>query len=340
VLDLLHPCRHFRLASAVDDHGPFRPEAAGGTDAVHGGVAAADNRHVPPLDDRRGGKRVAAGLHQVDPGEEFVGRVDPFQVLPRDIQHDRQTGAVGDEDGVEIGAQLLQGEGLADDDVAVDAHPELHQTLNLRIDDFLGEAEFGDAVTQNAAGIVQRLEHRDPVAGPGQFPGRGQAGRTGTDNRHRPAACLRQGCGRQLRPIGHGPVGHEPLQVADGHRFTLDAAHASGFALGLLGADPAADRRQGVVTLENAGRQRQVFRCQGVQHLGNRDPHRTAVHAGAVLALDAAFRLLHRFSEAQAGVDLLEIATAHGCIKFGHVYPGDCQALLHGQIVSHWQPPA
>ena len=46
-------------------------------------------------------------------------------------------------------------------------------------------------------------------------------------------------------PVG-GPVGHKPLNAADGDGLALDAPDALALALGLLGADPARDGGQGV----------------------------------------------------------------------------------------------
>ena len=67
------------------------------------------------------------GAHQVDAGEVLVGGVDAVEVLAGDVQEDRQAGAVGDEDGVEafFGEQLVDGVGLADDDVALDLDAHL-----------------------------------------------------------------------------------------------------------------------------------------------------------------------------------------------------------------------
>src|SRR6185369_15200908 len=123
------------LAAAIDDHCPFGAETAGGADAVHGGIAPANDCHIPAPDDRGCGGRVATGFHQVNPGEEFVGRIDSFEVLPRDVEHGRQAGAVCNEDRVKIFPQLVQGEGLADDDIAVDDNAELNQAGNFHVDD-------------------------------------------------------------------------------------------------------------------------------------------------------------------------------------------------------------
>ena len=91
--------------------------------------------------------RIAPGFHQVDPGQQLVGGIEPFQVLAGDVEHGRQTGAVGDEDRVEFVRELVEGQGLADDHVALDRHPQLDQPGHLGIDDLLGQTELGDAIT-------------------------------------------------------------------------------------------------------------------------------------------------------------------------------------------------
>ena len=95
-------------------------QAPGGAGRIHGGIAAADDDHLFALDLRQRGLVVLqVGLHQVDPGEELVGRQDAEHVLAGHIHEARQTGAGADEDLPEAGPlQGLQGRGLADDEVA------------------------------------------------------------------------------------------------------------------------------------------------------------------------------------------------------------------------------
>ena len=134
-----------------------------------------------------GGPGVSAsgfvGAHQVDAGEVLVGRVDALEVLARDVHEDRQAGAVGDEDRVELLAQLGQGVGPADDRVA--ARSSRRPPRGGRppaCDDLLGQAELGDAVDEHAARLVEGLEDGDVVAALGQLAGGGQAGRAGADD--------------------------------------------------------------------------------------------------------------------------------------------------------------
>ena len=79
----------------------------------------------------------------------------------------------------------------------------------------------------------------------------GQSGRSGADDRPRvcrSAVGTRAGTDR-LTP---GPVGHEPFQLADGHRAVRRAAAAAFFAR--LGANAAQHGRQGDVLLDRGDR--------------------------------------------------------------------------------------
>ena len=122
VVDFLGAGRHFLAGAAIDDHGGLGAQAFGGAGGVHGDVAAADDGDALALEHRGVGPRELVGGHQVHAGEILVGGIDALEVLARHIHEDRQAGAVGDEDGVELLAQFRQGVGAADDDVADDLH--------------------------------------------------------------------------------------------------------------------------------------------------------------------------------------------------------------------------
>ena len=77
--------------------------------------------------------------------------------------------------------------------------------------------------------------------------------------------------------------------MATGSPFTPHDALC--LALGFLGTDPAADRREGVVPPQDPGGRGELSGGQGGDELGDGDPHRAPGHAGTVLALDAALRL-------------------------------------------------
>ena len=116
--------RQLVLAAAVDDDGLLGAQAQRRPDGVHGHVAAADDDDALAVQDRRV-RVLAEGAHQVDAGEVLVGRVDALEVLAGDVHEHGQAGADGDEDGVEVLAQLAQRPGLADDGVDLDLDAQL-----------------------------------------------------------------------------------------------------------------------------------------------------------------------------------------------------------------------
>ena len=93
---------------------------------------------------------------------------------------------------------------------------------------------------------MKGLEHGDCVSPMRQLAGGGQAGRPRADDGHAPPGRDRVG-GIEKRRVAQGPVGHEALEVADGHRSAGLGPQADLFALALLRADPPGDAGQGVV---------------------------------------------------------------------------------------------
>ena len=98
--------------------------------------------------------------------------------------------------------------GLADDAVEPSSTPRLEHVLDLGGDDRLGQAELGDAVGEDAAGLVQRLEDRDRVAASAPGRRRRQAGRAGAD--HGDAAAV----GRPPLPAWFSPFSPTSASVA------------------------------------------------------------------------------------------------------------------------------
>ena len=103
VVQLLDAGGHLRLGAPVDDR-DVAAEPARGTRRVHRGVATADDQHLLALGVRQRRLVVLAqALHEVDPGEELVGRHHVEQVLTGDVHETRQAGARPDEDPPEPG---------------------------------------------------------------------------------------------------------------------------------------------------------------------------------------------------------------------------------------------
>ena len=123
--------------------------------------------------------RLPVAAHQVDAGEKLVGRKHAVERLAGDAGELRRSRAGGDEGRsvAHLAEQLRDGEQLADDRIEPDLDAQLLQVLDLRVDDDVGQAELGDAVFQDSAGHVQRLEDGDLHAVARQFAGAGQARR-------------------------------------------------------------------------------------------------------------------------------------------------------------------
>ena len=238
LLDLLGCGRHLRPGAAVEDEDLLRTRADGRPDGIH--------RDVPAADD---GDPVAEGdlLAQVDPFEVIDPVDDPLELLARYVELAGEDGPAADEDGVVLLPELLERDILPDRGVEVDLHPQLLDHLDLRLENVLGEAVFGDAHGEPAAGHGQGLEDVDVVAFDRQVVRRGEPRGTGADDGDLlPLLLLDRGDEPGL--FLEVEVGHKLLQVHDVDRFI----HLSALACRLAGvvADPSADDGKGVVPLD------------------------------------------------------------------------------------------
>ena len=318
MLHLLGTGGELGLGAAVNDvH--VGAQTAGAPGGVHSHVAAAHYRHLLALEGHDGGiGALLVGLHQVDAGEELVGGVHTLEVLAGDVHEHGQARAGTDEHGLEalLLHELVDGDGPTDDHVCLDLHAQRLEPVHFLLDNGLGQTELGDAVHQHAAGQMQGLVHGDLVSLPGQVAGTGQAGGAGPDDGHLMA--VGGGTHGLLGGVGVVPVGHKPLQAADAHALGLDAAHALGFALRLLGADPAADGGQGAVLSNDlVGGLEIALRHLG-DELGNMDLHRAAGHAGHVLAAEAPLGLVDGLLPGVAQGHLFKVAGPDHRVLVGH----------------------
>jgi len=317
VVDFFEPGRHLDLGAAVNDIHFLRTQALGAAGRVHRDIAAADDRHPAADLDRRVAVGELVRLHQVDTGQELIGRVDAVQVLARDAHEGRQAGACADKDRFKsVREQVVEREDTADDHVRLDLDAILAQRVDLLLDQRLRQTKFGNAIHQHAAGDMECLENGDLVTQLGQVAGTGQAGRTGADDRHLAAV----GTGPQHRAgarllgvrldLGHMPVGREPLEPADADGLALLAADAQCLALRLLRTDAAADGRQAVRLDDLLVGALEIALGQQHDELGNGDIDRAARDTGAVLAVQAAGRLLDGLLLIVAERDFGEILVA------------------------------
>ena len=215
--------------------------------------------------------------------------------------------AGADEHGLEAHLeQLVDGQHPADDHVGHHMDALGLQLGDLVGHDGLGQTELGDTVHQHAAGSMQGLENGHVIALLGQVAGAGQTGRAGTDHGHLLAVGLR--LGGHLVDVLPIPVGHEPLQTADGHRLALHAADALALALALLGAHTAGQGRQGIGGGDDLVGSLEVALGYLMNKLGDAHIDGAALDALGVFAVQAAACLFlgHLFGIAQC--NFFEIA--------------------------------
>ena len=332
VFDLLFPGRQLSHAAAVDDVDGVGTQAQGAAGGVHGNVAAADDGDL--LADADGG--LAGGqicLHQVGAGQELVGGVHTLQALAGDAHEAGQTGTGTHEDSLiaVLAHQLVDGQDLADDHVALEVHAHLLQAVDLLLDDGLGQTELRNAVHQHTACHMQGLVHSDLVAQLCQVACGGQTGRACTDDGDLVAVGFgHDGSGVDVLTV---PVGHEALQAADAHRLVLDAAGALAFALALLRADTAADGGQGRGAVDDLIRGLKVALGHMADEFRNVDADRAAGLAGLVLAVHTALCLVHSHLGGVAQRNFLKVLVADVGVLGGH------GALFRVHIESHLTLP-
>src|SRR6266511_2067010 len=278
VADLLDAGRRLRLGAAVHAADGGRAEPLRDAQAVHRGVAGADDGDALADGDGRVFEREDVAAHEVHAGEELVRRVDLARVLAGDPDERRGARADAEEHGV--------------------------VALLFAVDDLAREAEGRDAVLEHAAHHVERLVDRHVGAELHEVGGGGEAGGAGAADRDL-AELLREARGRgglRLRVVAD-----EALEAADADRLDLLADHALRLALRFLRADAAADRGEGVRLLDDLESAVEVADRDVLDERRDVDRHRAAGHAGRLRALDAALRLADGLLEGVPEVHLLEV---------------------------------
>ena len=186
--DLLRARGHFGLGAAVDDGDLLRAQAPCGARAVKGGRAAAHD-HQPA--------RHEAVLIQPDAAQEAQPAFHLRQGFAGDAQLARLLVAAGDVDGLVAFAQIVQGHVAAHGHAQVNLHARLFNGVNLLEQHAVGQAVFGDAPVEHAAGHLLGLVDVHLMAQLGQVVGAGEAGGTRADDGH----ALARGLERDF--VGH-----------------------------------------------------------------------------------------------------------------------------------------
>ena len=175
--------RRLRQDLELRDRDRALPER--GADAVGAGVAAADHDHVLAFgQDRRDVALRLAGDAAVLLRQEVHGEMDAVEIAAGHGEIARLLGAAGEQHGVIVALELLDGEIAADVDVAMEGDAFGLHLLDAALDDVFLHLEVGDAVAQQAAGLGVLLVDMHVVAGARELLRGGEAGGTRADDRH------------------------------------------------------------------------------------------------------------------------------------------------------------
>mmetsp|Transcript_10091 Transcript_10091/g.29727 ORF Transcript_10091/g.29727 Transcript_10091/m.29727 type:complete len:359 (+) Transcript_10091:697-1773(+) len=216
--------------------------AQGGADAVRARVAAADDHDVLPLGVHLLARPVALELALpvceecvLVLAKELHGEMDSGELSARDLEVVGHGGAHGEEHGVVFLAQVL----------GLDVHAHLHPALEgdaLRLEDveaplhaILLKLHVGDAVHEQAAGLLVALVDRHRVALAVEHVRRRETRRARAHHRHLLARPRLRGL-RHDPALAEGLVDDGVLHILDGHGGVDEPGDAGTLAGG--GTDP------------------------------------------------------------------------------------------------------
>ena len=227
---------------------------------------------------------------------------------------------------------LLDGEQAADQRIAFELDAEVAQLLDLGVDDVVRQAEVGNAVLQHPARGVEGFVDDDFTPCLGHVRGARHSGRPRADDADLVAGRLDV---RNVLPaLGDRHVADEALEPSDGDRLQRVAHRAHAFALVLLRAHSAADRRQQVGVGDDVVSAVIVLLGDFLDEGRDVDADRAPAHAGFVGALHASLGFALRILQAIAAGDLLEVLCPDQWVLFGHRRPllwnGADRLLLRG----------
>ena len=191
---------------------------------VDGHVAAADHHHALAQFDLEA---------QIDVDQKIDAVVDAGQVRAGNIQFAALVEPGGQQNRIELGAQIGEGDVAPQRDAGVQRNAHGQNVVHFHLDDFARQAELRNAQVEHSAGDRRGLEDLDRVAQQSQVVRAGEAADARADNGDPLAALDRR---RQLlarRIVPHAQVmaiGGVALQRADGDGLVDLAAPAVVFA--------------------------------------------------------------------------------------------------------------
>ena len=201
-----------------------------GAQAVGSRVPAADDDDVPALgvDERRIGDRVPLAAPILE-RQEVHGEVDPAKLAARHLEIARRARPSGEQDGVELPAQIGDRYLATDVRVGCELDPFGRELLEPAVEDSLLHLELRDPVAQEPADPIVPLEDRDPMTGAPELLGRREAGGTRADHGHALVRLDHRGLGRDPALL-EGMVDDRQLDRLDGHGVVIDPEHTGALA--------------------------------------------------------------------------------------------------------------
>src|ERR1035438_3176427 len=198
--------------------------------AIGAGVAAADDDHaLAGGQDGLGFRHRVAFVAAVLLRQKLHGEVNAPQVAAGHVEVARMFGAAGEQDGIELLAQILHWDIAAHLGAGLELDAFAAHLLQAPVDEVLFHFEIGDAVAQQAADAVALFKHGDGVAGARQLLRGGQAGRARANHGHALAGLD----GGRLRPdeaLFKAAIDDRAFDLLDGDRRLIDAEHAGSLA--------------------------------------------------------------------------------------------------------------
>ncbi len=159
MFDLLGASRHLLLAAAIDEHHTGSTHASRCPDGVHGRVAAPDDRYIASGKHRCVVTRLS-GAHKVYACQIFVARHHSDIVLARNAHEAWKSGSRCHEESAEsLRFKILEAESLSNDAILDKLNSSSLQCRYLFVDNGVGQTEFGYAVFQHTAYLVESLIH-------------------------------------------------------------------------------------------------------------------------------------------------------------------------------------
>ena len=228
---------HLPSGTAIQDGRLLGPHPEGAAGRINGHVPAADDCHLS----------VDLGLvAEIEITQEIDPWIDPLGVLSRDPELHALMGPHAEKDGLvpQLPEEVGKGDILPDAGIGPNLHAEIEDGLQLPVQDIPRQAIVGDADAQHAPQRGEGLEDRHPIAQPRQVVGARQPCRPSPDHGH--GFCmlrLKRFLGTAL-PVPLLPIGHKPLQGADG-KGLIDLGPPQTLLLAGMRADPPDDPRKG-----------------------------------------------------------------------------------------------